>query len=451
MKRPEGRSRPSGPVVVRAALLLSLSGGPIAIAPAHATQRVATLSPIQMFDVAERARAAGRFDDAAAIYTALSRDPDKEIRSEARFRKGMMLADRKRYAEAAVEFRAILDEKPDALRVRLELARMLAAMGHDGDARGQLRQAEAGHLPADVTATVDQFSRALQSRKSFGGSFEVSLAPDSNINRATQARTLDTIIAPLTLSRDARARSGLGLATSGQTFVRIAIAPRLSLLPRISESGEIYRDSDFDDISASALVGLEYVGGTDRWTPSIGETWRWYGGRGYARTENASLAWLHPIGRTTQITVDVSASHADYLRDDLETGAIYDANVQVDRALGTRGGISISEEVTRQTARDSGFATWAGGATLLGWREMGKFTTFISIGGRRTVGDDRLFLFPDRREDWLLTVRTGVTIRKLGFGGFAPVIRVGYDWNASTVGIYAYKRVFTNVGIVRAF
>ena len=451
MRRRKGRRRPSGYAPLWTALFVSLSVGAIAIAPAHAAKTVATLSPIQMFEMADRARAAGRIDDAAAIYTALSHDPDLETRTEARFRKGMMLADRKRYAAAAVEFRAILDEKPDALRVRLELAKMLAAMGHDGEARSQLRQAEAGHLPTDVTANVDQFARALQSRKPFGGSFEVSLAPDSNINRATQARTLDTIIAPLTLSRDARARSGLGIATSGQTFARIGIAPRLSLLPRVSESGEIYRDSDFDDISASALVGLEYVAGSDRWTPSLGETWRWYGGKSYARTNNASLAWLHPAGRTTQITVAVSASHANYLRDDLETGAIYDANVQVDHALGARGGVSVSEEVTRQTARDSGFATWAGGATLLGWREMGKFTTFLSIGGRRTVGDERLFLFPERREDWLLTVRAGVTIRKLTFGGFAPVVRVGYDWNASTIGLYAYRRVFTNVGIVRAF
>lgn len=450
MRRITGAPRPSGLRLVWTVLFLSLSSGAAPVAPLQAA-KVVNLSPVQMFDMADRAKAAGRFDAAAAIYTALANDPDIEIRSEARFRKGMMLAERKHYADAAVEFRAILDEKPDALRVRLELARMLAVMGHDGEARGQLRQAESGHLPIDVTATVDQFSRALQSRKTFGGSFEVSAAPDSNINRATEARTLDTIIAPLTLSRDARARSGLGLETSGQVFARIAIAPHVSLLPRLSESGNIYRTSDFNDISASALIGLEYVAGADRWTPSIGETWRWYGGKGYARTENASVAWLHPAGRTTQITVNLSASHADYLRDDLETGAIYDADVQIDHALGARGGISVSEEITRQTARDAGFATWAGGVTLLGWREMGRFTTFVSIGGRRTVGDERLFLFPDRRKDWLLTARAGVTIRKMTLGGFAPIVRVGIDQNSSTLGLYAYRRVFTNIGIVRAF
>lgn len=422
--------------------------GPVFAGPAP---RTATLSAVQMFEAADRAQSDGDWQAASAIYSALGHDPDIEIRTEARFRKGMMLAGRRQYADAAVEFRAILDEKPNALRVRLELARMLAAMGHETDARRQLRQAEAGHLPAEIAASVNQFSRALQSRKSFGGSLELSVAPDSNINRATQARTLDTIIAPLTLSRDARARSGLGLSTSGQAFARIAITPKLALLPRISESGEIYRATQFDDISGSALIGLEWSAGADRLTPSLGRTWRWYGGKGYARTNTASLNWLHPAGRTTQWTLGASASRANYLRDDLEDGSIYDANAQIDHALSPRAGISFSGDVTRQTARDPGFATWAGSATILGWREVGRTTAFLSVTGRRTVGDERLFLFPEKRGDWLLSLRAAATLRKFRIGSLAPIVRVGYDYNQSTIGIYAYKRLFTNIGIVKAF
>ncbi|KAK0350275.1 hypothetical protein LTR94_029687, partial [Friedmanniomyces endolithicus] len=108
-------------------------------------------------------------------------------------------------------FRALLDEKPEVLAARLELARMLAAIGREQEARRELRQAQASGVPDEAAAMVDRFARALRSQKRLGGVFEIAVAPDSNINRATEARILDTVIAPLTLSDDARARSGAGL------------------------------------------------------------------------------------------------------------------------------------------------------------------------------------------------------------------------------------------------
>jgi len=44
-----------------------------------------------------------------------------------------------------------------------------------------------------------------------------------------------------------------------------------------------------------------------------------------------------------------------------------------------------------------------------------------------------------------------VTMRKLTVAGFAPVFRVRYERNSSTVGIYDYKRLAGEVGITRAF
>lgn len=131
-----------------------------------------------------------------------------------------MFADAERWQDAAIAFRALLDEQPNAPRVRLELARALAAIGDDGGARRQIRQAQAAGLPPEVAVTVGRFDRALRSRKPWGGTFELALAPDSNINRATQARVLDTIIAPLTLSEDARAQSGHGVRLAGQATYR---------------------------------------------------------------------------------------------------------------------------------------------------------------------------------------------------------------------------------------
>jgi tetratricopeptide (TPR) repeat protein len=406
---------------------------------------------VDVFAAADEAKAAHRADDALALYDALTHDPDAEIRAEARFRKGMLLAETKQYADAAVAFRALLDEKPNTPRVRLELARVLALMGDEKGARRSLRQAQAAGLPPDVALIVDQFANALRSTRRIGGSFEIALAPDSNVNRATAARTLDTIIAPLTLSDDARAQSGLGLKLSGQGYARIPLAPSIALLPRVSARGNLYRASAFDDISASALVGLEWRGKRDRITPSVGPTWRWYGGSPYARTTAATIDWIHVAGRRTQISGSVSASRSRYSANTLQDGALYDAGLSVERAIGARGGAGASVSATRQTARDPGYATMSEGVTLFGWRDAGKVTLFASGGIRRLDGDARLFLFTDRRREWLYQLSANATLRRLTLWGFAPLIRAGWERNRSTVGLYDYKRVSADIGITRAF
>lgn len=341
---------------------------PTGSAPAHAMpQDVQTgLSAVDVFAAADRARAEKRDADALTLYEALTHDPDAEVRAEARFREGSLLAALKRYAAAAVVYRALLDEKPGASRVRLELAAVLAAMGDERAARRELRQARAAGLPDDVAVLVDRFAAALHSARRLGGSLEIALAPDSNINRATASRTLDTIIAPLVLSRNARARSGIGLALAGQGYARIGLSDRLAILPRLSGRANLYHDHDFDDVSGSALLGLEWRVGKDRLAGSIGPTWRWYGGDLYARTATLAIDWLHPLNGRTQLTASVSGGRTRYVRNGLQDGAILDAGLGVERALGRRGGGGASLSATRQTARDAGYATVAGGVSAYG-------------------------------------------------------------------------------------
>lgn len=414
-------------------------------------EQISNLSAADLFQIAEQAKQRQAFADADAIYRALARDPDPEIRAEARFRLGMMLSDQKRYTDAAVIFRALLDEKPKAARVRLELARVLALMGDESGARRQLRQAQAAGLPPQVAVVVDQFANALRSRKTLGGSFEIALAPDTNINRATDAKVLDTVIAPLNLNKDAQAQSGLGLKLSGQGYARVRLGSALSLLPRLSGSGVVYRESQFNDVSGSAQLGLEWLKGKDRWQPAIGHTWRWYGKDAYARTQTASLAWQHPIGRKAQLEIESSVGNANYLKNDLQDGWLYSLGTSFDRALTQRSGIQVSLSGLRQTARDPGYSLASGGGGLLYWRDLGKTTIFGSVNGRRLEADARLFPFTDRRKEWYLASQVGATFRQLTVAGFAPVLRATYERNWSSVGIYDYRRFGFEMGINRAF
>jgi hypothetical protein len=284
------------------------------------------LSAAQMFEIA--GQAVGDADNAAAItiYEALARDPDIDVRCEARYRHGQLLVFGKNYLEAAVLFRAILDEKPDAGRVRLELAGVLMAMGEDSGARRELRQAQAGGLPPDVVRVVDQFQGALRANQPIGGSLEIALAPSTNINRATSATTVDTVIARFDLSKDAQAQSGLGGRIGGQGYLRLPVTDGLRWTLRGSGQGVFYRKSQFNDVAVAAETGLELTTGRSRLQPSIGRIWRWFGGEVFTVSNTANLSWLRRIGARSQLDASIGYGRNDFRLNDLQDGNSYDAS-----------------------------------------------------------------------------------------------------------------------------
>ncbi|MED5546387.1 MAG: surface lipoprotein assembly modifier [Pseudomonadota bacterium] len=440
-------------VVLAAALAAapSLSGAPAADVAAATPVRARDLSAIEVFGVAERMAKAGHPDEAIRLYEALNQDQNADVRAEARFRKGLLLASLERYREAAIAFRALLDEQPEAARVRLELARVLAAMGNEGAARRELRQVQATGLPEEVARAVGQFDAALRSYKRAGLRLELALAPDTNINRATEVRTLDTVIAPLTLSEDARAQSGLGLRVSGDAYWKVPIGRGFSLVPRVNSLATLYRESAFNDITATGLLGLEVQREHDRFIPSLGHSWRWYGQQAYMQSDLVTLDWIHVLGRRAQVTTSLGAARTDFPRNELQDGALYTASVGVERALSARSGISATLTASRQTARDPGYASAAGGLRLLGWREAGHTTLYASAMAQRTEGDAALALFGQRRREWFVNARAGATFRALAVHGIAPYVRVGYERNASNVALYDYRRFTSEFGVTSSF
>jgi outer membrane protein len=434
-----------------ASCALLVAAWTIFASPLCAQESAGVLTAPQVFDLADARRDAGAVEDALTLYAALAGDADAEVRAEARYRRGLLLADLGRYEEAAVAFRALLDERPDALAGRLELARMFAALGLEPAARRELRQAQVAGIPPEAAGMVDQFAAALRSPARVGGSLEFSLAPDTNINRATQARTLDTIIAPLTLSDDARAQSGVGGRVAGQVYIRAPLSQAWSIVPRASGLATVYDDSRFNDISASGLVGLEWRGGADRISASLGQTFRWFAGDLYARTDVVAMDWVRLLERSSQLLLSISAADARYEQNALQNGELYDVSGSYERAINSRSGVSLTASVTRQVAADPGYATWAGGLTTGAWRETPFGTVFTSLGVRRTEGDERLFLFPERRKEWLVTARAGMSLRALTVARMAPTVRINFEDNSSTVGIYDYRRVAVEIGVTRAF
>ena len=439
-------------MVLLAAMLVAASPSALQ-AQSAATENVSAsgISAVQMFEIAEKAKQEGNFATAETVYAALVKDPDIEIRTEARFRLGQMLTNQNRFSDAAIIYRAILGEKPDAQRVRLELASLLARLGDVGSAQRELRLAQAGGLPPDVARLIDQFTDALRAGRTAGASVEIAFAPDNNINRATRSETLDTVIAPFDLSEDAQAKSGLGLALKGQAYARVGIDSHSQLLFRLSGSADLYRESQSDDVSVGIQAGPEMRSGKDRLNFSGGFTQRWFGGELYSEIVSASGNIQHPVGTKTLITGNVSVSTFDNKSNDLQDGAIYAASAGYERAFSSRFGAGLSLSGVRQALNDPGYATTSGALSAFAFRELSRTTLVASLGYSHLEADVRLFLFPRRRIDERYTASLAATFRQVQYMGFAPILRLEYERNDSSVGLYDYKRVAGSMGITRAF
>lgn len=431
-------------------MALALPG--IACAEELPAPQSVTLTPAGLFLFADRARDAGDFATAMAAYRALSANPDAEIRTEARFRLALMLADKQqKYRDAAIELRNILDEKPNAARVRLELARMHAQIGNIAAAGRELRAAEAAGLPPEVLQLVRFYASALDARKPFGGGLEVALVPDSNVNRATRSNTLGTVLGELTLDDAAKARSGVGLAVRGQTYARLPLGARTSLLARLSASADIYRAHRFDDYVVGFQIGPELTPGSDRIALSVGPAWRWYGTDPYSFTIASNASWQHPLSKRAQLRVEAGLARMDNRRNALQDSTLWSLSAGIDRAFSARLGGGILFYGTRDAARDPGYATASGGMNAYLFREMGKTTAVVSLGYGHLEGDERLGLYPQRRRDDRLVASLSATFRQVRIGSIAPLARVRWERNKSTIELYDYNRIAGEIGITAAF
>lgn len=411
-----------------------------------------TLTPAQLFDYADAARDRGDYVAAEAAYRALTTNPDIELRSEARFRLGMMLTDKlHRHGDAAIEFRAILDEKPKAGRVRLELARMHALLGNPGAAAREFRAAQASGLPPEVQSAVRFYASAFEAQKPYGFTLGLSVAPDTNINRATKSDTLGTIIGDFTLDEDAKARSGVGLALRGQAYYRAGIDGRSRLLVQVSGQGDLYRQTEFNDLIVAVQAGPEtrlgqnrvYLGGT--------ASWRWYGGAPFSQALGINASLRRPLGPRGQLQVEAGLARDNNRRNDLQDATVVSLSVGYDRAFTAASGGGINVSASRSRATDPGYSLTSGGAGAYLFREFGPVTAVFNLGYNHAEADQRIFLYPRRRIDNRYSAGLGLTLRNLRFGNFAPLARVRFERNVSTVEIYDYSRFSGEVGITAAF
>lgn len=420
-------------------VLLPLAAAIAPLEAARAQDNEAVLTAPQVFALAEAYQREGRAEDAEALLAALSRDRDPEIRAEARFRLGQARMARKDFDGAAEAFAALLEEKPDAQPARLALARALALAGRTGAAARQLRRAEAGGLPEDVQRLVDRFGDLLRRSRPYGMNVELGIAPDSNINQATDSRTLDIGGFPLALDDSGRATSGIGLTGSVDAFATLRLSPGVSLVSRVAGTGNLYRHERFNDVIVSASSGPEFTLGRAVVRPAATYSWRQVGGSRYSQGFGGSMQVLAPVGKASQIGGSLSISDQRY-RIPEQDGIQLAATANYEEALSPRLYGRLEATVQRADAKADAYASTSFGGGVSLSRDLGAATIYARAAYLRTEGDGPFALFGAARRDDRVDLSLGATWKRWSIAGMAPVIRLQQTFNDSPLNLYSFKR-----------
>ena len=133
--------------------------------------------------------------------------------------------------EAIAAFHTMLVERPEMVRVRLELARAFYLIGRDELAQRHFEAVLAGGVPEAVAANVQSFLDRIRGRERWRFNVGFALAPDSNIGSGSEERTIYIPVgsASLPFQRDAAAltTSGIGVSVWGGAEYQVSAGRRI--------------------------------------------------------------------------------------------------------------------------------------------------------------------------------------------------------------------------------
>jgi len=402
----------------------------------------------QLLAETEKLVLARRFDDARLMLAALAHAP--ELTMERHFLEGYVAAETGDLNVAAKEFRAVLRDRPDMTRARLELARVLTLQGKDSAADHHYRlAAEAHDLPPEIEKTIRDSRAIIRSRRNWYFNFDFGLAPDSNVNGATSASAVDTTLqyngkpVELALSPDARRKSGIGQTLGLQGGVRLRLDNGMAMV--IDGDGQVINQpgKSADDVSALLAAGPELTmkNGARIGIQAVGVV-RWYGGKTAQKGGGVRLNYQRDLAAGQRINLRIDARHteSDFAKD--YGGWQFGGSGTYERVINRSMVASVSAFARREDLRSPAYSSVELGANAgIGGELPYGLNGGLSAGISRALFDAPIWLLSSEpRRDWRLNGRAYLGLRSIRVLGFSPSFTYSYTRNASNVGLYDTTR-----------
>ena len=360
--------------------------------------------------------------------------------------------------EAIAALFTILVDHPALVRVRLELARAFFYKQEDGLAQDQFDLVLSTPQPGPVVDNINQFLSIMRARRRWNGYFGFSLAPDTNVNAASNATGFVFQGQPRAGDWNPTnpVTSDIGLVGWGGAEYQYPLGNRLRLRTGFDVNHREYKGRVFDQ----TFVGL-YAG--PRWFVSrnteasllAAANQFWFGGYSFnyslgMRVEvnsrlfpgawvNGLLSWQHRIHQQNKalegpLTVfSLGASYA------------FLPTVQFNGLVGYS-----QQEARAPSWSNSGYWIRGGTNVALPW----GFTVGLSGEFRWTDFNDDWSFFTNgipSREDQTRILQATLLNRAVTVYGFSPQVVFSNEVRTTNAQLYDFKRNRVEMRFVRQF
>lgn len=415
------------------------------------------VTPKQMLAKAEQLILQKQYQTALPLVEALRQVPDLKMQQQ--FLAGFIAVETGDLKGAISNFRGILEESPGQTRVRLELARAYLMSGKESAADYHFRLAQNDdNLPDEIARTIRNTRSILRDQRVWRFSFDFGFAPDTNINNATSAETIDvnfgSVILPLTLDDNARQTSGIGQTGSFSGGLRLKASDKIALIFDTDSKFINYKGKAADDIISQIAVGPELrIGSYSSVSLQAVGQQRWYAGRLATREYGARLAFQSALSKGQRIGVELDTRKTDSKFSDDYSGWQLGANATYEHLIGKSLIASASVFARRDLLNSSQYSSFNYGMNLgIGGEMPFGLNAGVSASISRSTFDEAdAFYSTEKRQDWRSFARAYIGSRQIKLLGFSPSIDYNYSRVDSNYDLYQMNRHRVNFKFAKFF
>ena len=445
----------------------SASPSAVADAPVSATPGRVHLSADPRVTTARLLVGRNRFAEALEILRALA--PDHPNQTDVRFLLGLAavrgsqergLDDEQREAlldEAIAAFRSILITRPGLVRVRLELGLAFYFKEENNLAREHFERALVGKPPEALVANVTRLLKVIRARRRWDAWFGFSIAPDTNINAASDAEFIYINNLPFRRGATGRASTGIGIVGWGGGEYQYPLAERWRLRSGLNVNHREYKGNRWDQTFLSGYVGPRWLITRDTDVSLLATaSKRWWGGSSLNYDYGARLEVRHRVYAGLRLNARAQWSDRKFQQQKFLEGPLMVFSlgaryvplptVQVNALVGYQ-----QQDTVFHPWSSDGYWTRVGTNVALPW----GFTVGLSAEFRWTNFEPgwHPFIADDStpREDQTRILQATLLNRAITVFGFSPQIAFSNQVRESNAQLYDFKRNLVEMRWVRQF
>ncbi len=408
------------------------------------------LNYLDTLHLAGKAIDAGDLPAAEKILDVLPEPDNAALGIEREYLRAQIAQKQGDYDSAIKIYRKLLDEYPDLVKVRYELALCYMNKQQWYRADYHLRLAMAGSdIPDGVKRNMMYYRYIVRQNKNWNVWFNFGAAPDNNINQVAGGEECVTNAFGTFCRQLPEPISAVGynLMLGGDYEFKLGEHWRWKNDANLYTN--IYKQHDYDDVYFGVSSGPRYVWNNgDIWAAAIASR-RLYGWDGYNWSYGGKMDFNYDLSRRWATGLNLSFTNNIYDEyGDYMNGQTYSANQRISYSFDASKYLILRGGIARENTKSDIYKNWRYTAALgfgaeLPWGFHIYLEPSVSWtnydGARWTVKDNHFVQITEH--DFLQRYTVSLSNNKFDIWGFVPTVTFGYTKRESNIKNRGYDKM----------